>query len=118
METDRRIEDGDVDPLAVEVDEARGGVEAAGARGVSREGALGAEGQEERVPHRDPVAHDLAGVAVLVERGARRAVTVRLLHVLGPHGGRLGHVAVGVDDRKASVRHARAVGARWRRVNG
>src|SRR5207302_9964427 len=69
METDRRIEDGDVDPLAVEVDEARGGVEAAGARGVSREGALGAEGQEERVPHRDPVAHDLAGVAVLVERG-------------------------------------------------
>jgi len=118
METDRRIEDGDVDPLAVEVDEARGGVEAAGARGVSREGALGAERQEERIAHRDLIADHLARVAMLVERRSRRSAAVRLLHVLGPHGGRLGHVAVGVDDRKASVRHARAVGARRRRVNG
>src|SRR5207302_5621675 len=91
METDRRIEDGDVDPLTVEVDEARFGVEAAGARGVSREGALGAERQEERVAHRDLIADHLARVAMLVERRSRRSAAVRLLHVLGPHGGRLGH---------------------------
>src|SRR2546426_499272 len=85
--------------------EARVRVEAARARRVAREAPLGTEREEHCVTHGHLPAHHLAGVAVLVERRARRAAPVRLLHVLRPHRGRLGHVTVSVDHGEACVGH-------------